>query len=157
MKKLGLVALVGRKQRRKDERKQAKQRKKSAGGRSDTVAPAVAKRKLASESIAALDQSTKSAPKKAKREREKVSKVVPTDPLILRDAQEIAYLESKLGVKKGSGGRSKLAKEFEEDGLGGEFINFLDSLDHLVGSEQSDVDSEAEAYARERDTAVSFC
>ena len=156
MKKLGLVALVGRKQRRKDERKQAKQRK-SAGGRSDTVAPAVAKRKLASESIAALDQSTKSAPKKAKREREKVSKAVPTDPLILRDAQEIAYLESKLGVKKGSGGRSKLAKEFEEDGLGGEFINFLDSLDHLVGSEQSNVDSEAEAYARERDTAVSFC
>ena len=153
MKKLGLVALVGRKQRRKDERKQVKQRK-SAGGRIDAAPPAVAKRKLAPETATKADQ-TMSALKKAKRDhqREKLAKAVPTDPLILRDAQEIAYLESKLGVKKGGGGRNKLAKEFEEDGLGGEFINFLDSLDHLVGSEQSDVDSEAEAYARERDAA----
>ena len=74
MKKLGLVALVGRKQRRKDERKQVKQRK-SAGGRIDAAPPAVAKRKLAPETATKADQ-TMSALKKAKRDhqREKLAK-----------------------------------------------------------------------------------
>jgi hypothetical protein len=48
-------------------------------------------------------------------------------------AEEIAYLERKLGLRGAgpSGARSRLAKEFEDDGLGGDFVSFLDVLDQV--------------------------
>jgi hypothetical protein len=59
------------------------------------------------------------------------------DPLLARDDAEIAYLERKLGLRGGrssAGGKSKLAREYEDDGLGEDFVSFLESLDTVVRS-----------------------
>ncbi len=61
------------------------------------------------------------------------------DPMIEKEASEIAYLERKLGLRK-KGGRERLRREFqEEDGYDADFGLFLESLNGVVdGSDEEE-------------------
>ena len=100
---------------------------------------------------------------KPKKGVSKIRRVV--DPAVLREEAEIAYLEKKLGLGggKGGGGKAKLAREYEDDGFGGDFMDFLAGIGSYQGAEggesegggsDDDGSFDQAAFEAERDEAV---
>jgi len=163
--KNGAILFASRKKRRQAERQELKKRKNSSGKNIDSTLSSIdagpdllrCKRKGSDRTEDQISFEAKGAKKKS------MLKVTPlealsarggnslfapesmdpsnfegsssADPLVAREDAEIAYLERKLGVRGSSAGKSKLAREFEDDGLGGDFLTFLDSLDTVGRSD----------------------
>ena len=128
-KKAGMT----RKERRKAERAQKKQRRAAADQRSQ---PKSGRGEDARRDAGGGARRARDGPKAGRRAAERSSRAAPMTEMeaeILREEQEIAEMEEKLGLtgKDKDSAKQRLRMEYEEIGLGGGFADFLDDLDNL--------------------------